>query len=176
MGVGALLLLLKRCIGATELGAPSLSARARPSLCRSCVFGRLRPCQDGKAHAKVRSQFTGQALHARRGCSSPPNLAARLAARLASQQGSLRQSAEGWAGRRGHQRSIGARSSSSSAMWRSSRQEPPRALKAPRQLHTGSQQRRQQQREAAKALRQQLTVGDSARKRRAHRGRQHVSE
>ena len=52
----------------------------------------------------------------------------------------------------------------------------PRALKASRQLHTGSQQRRQQQREAAKALRQQLTVGDSARKRRAHRGRQRVSE
>ena len=32
------------------------------------------------------------------------------------------------------------------------------------------------QREAAKALRQQLTVGDSANKRRTHRSRQHVSE
>jgi hypothetical protein len=41
-------------------------ARARPSLCRSCVFGRLRPCRDGKARATVRSQLTGQALHARR--------------------------------------------------------------------------------------------------------------
>jgi len=156
-------------------------ARARPSLCRSCVLGRLRPCRDGKARAQVRNKVTGQALHARRGClrGSPPNRAWSPPGRLPSQLGSWRQSPDGWAGKRGHQRSVGARAPSSSALSRSSRHErgSPRAAKAPRQLHThsravsGGSRGRQ-----AKALRQQLTVGDRAHKRRTHRSRQHVSE
>ena len=65
-------------------------ARGRPSLCRSCVLGRLRPCRDGKARAQVRSRVTGRALHVRRGwrftsesCMEPgwtPPLAARFSA------------------------------------------------------------------------------------------------